>query len=244
MIQIAIVDDERAFLESYTHIVEKLFAKNRIEFVVQCFYKSEEFYHLLKRNYFDIVFLDIDMPEINGINLAADIRKLKLETTIIFVSSHSNLVFQSIHYAPFRFIQKDCLEDDTSEAIHAYCQQIKEKKNTIQLKIENGETYCFNLMQIQYFYSVRHDLFLVYSNKKIAKRLFPRVYTMDALGKMLHKKGFIRIHKSYIVNFKYIHQIQSDKVLLFDNSTLPISRSNVANVKRQYKVIMREDDAI
>ena len=56
MIQIAIVDDERAFLESYTHIVEKLFAKNRIEFVVQCFYKSEEFYHLLKRNYFDIVF--------------------------------------------------------------------------------------------------------------------------------------------------------------------------------------------
>ena len=67
---------------------------------------------------------------------------------------------------------------------------------------------------------------------------------MDALGKMLHEKGFIRIHKSYIVNFKYIHQIQSDKVLLFDNSTLPISRSNVANVKRQYKVIMRKDDAI
>ena len=112
------------------------------------------------------------------------------------------------------------------------------------MKIENGETYCFNLMQIQYFYSVRHDLFLVYSNKKIAKRLFPRAYTMDALGKMLHEKGFIRIHKSYIVNFKYIHQIQSDKVLLFDNSTLPISRSNIANVKRQYKVIMREDDAI
>ena len=97
MIQIAIVDDERAFLESYTHIVEKLFAKNRIEFVVQCFYKSEEFYHLLKRNYFDIVFLDIDMPEINGINLAADIRKLKLETTIIFVSGRDEKDCFKIH---------------------------------------------------------------------------------------------------------------------------------------------------
>ena len=103
------------------------------------------------------------------------------------------------HLAPFRFIQKDCLEDDTSEAIHAYCQQIKEKKNTIQLKIENGETYCFNLMQIQYFYSVRHDLFLVYSNKKIAKRLFPRAYTMDAVSYThLEREGYQYLKKQIL----------------------------------------------
>lgn len=244
MIRIAIVDDEKGFLKNYRYLVEKEFINNQFEVEIKCFYESADFYEQFENSNFDIVFMDIDMPGISGIQLAAEIRKRKLETVIVFVSSHSNLVFESIHYAPYRFIQKDTLESDTAEAIQAYCQMLHEENNIIQLKVETGEVHNFYLMKIQYFYSVRHDLFFVYSKEKNSQRLFTRRYTMDVLEKMLKEKGFIRIHKSYIVNSKSIHQILSDKVILCDGSELPISRSNVASIKKQFQIILREDDEI
>lgn len=244
MIRIAIVDDERDFVEKYRYFVEKEFIKNQVEYEMQCFYQSIDFYKAFEHGDFDILFMDIDMPGISGIQLAAEIRKRNLKTAIVFVSSHSNLVFESIHYAPYRFIQKDNLKLDTVEAIDAYCRAVQEKNNTIVLKTEDGSLQHFNLMEIQYFYSLRHDLFFVYSEEKIAHRLFLREYTMDALEKVLKEKRFLRIHKSFIVNSKVIYRIGSDKIILCDGSELPISRSNVASIKKQFQMILREDDKI
>lgn len=240
MIRIAIVDDNNDFLSSYKKIVGKIFTDNDIEHEICCYTDSVEFKECTSYLNFDLIFLDIDMPKITGLDIAMHLGKIESEAAIIFVSSHSHLVFQSIHYRPFRFLQKDNLLEQTREAIESFCRLIKEDENSISLKLEDGRQSIEKLSKIQFFYSLRHSIFFAYSGQKESIRLYNRAYSLDRLEKELHDKGFIRIHKSYLVNFRYIYSIQEESIILRDKSEIPMSRRKSSEIKEQYQICLRK----
>ncbi len=242
MLRVAIVDDETIFINRYRKIVESLLGQQGIQFEIHTFSDSLHFREVYLKQPYDLVFLDIDMPNLSGIQLAADLRQVNHKTSLIFVSAHNHFVFESIHYAPFRFIRKDHVDDELAEAVLAFCRMLEAEQNYIRLKLDNNRSDLVNISQIMYFYALRHSLFYCDSSRT-SFRLAVRNYTMEQLEEMLRPYGFIRIHKSYLLNYSYIYQIQADHIVLTADVTekLPLSRRRTAEVREQYRLLLREE---
>lgn len=133
MIRIAVVDDEAVILKRICRIINENLTDEK---TVYTFNSSVDFFSNINNLNYDLVFLDIEIPEISGFQLAESIRATLPNSTIIFVSNMEHLVFESFKFQPFRFVKKESMEKDMKEAIQAY----KEKSNKL------NEFFCFIVM--------------------------------------------------------------------------------------------------
>lgn len=239
MISVAIVDDENTFIQMYKKEVSEIFSKLGFECEISTYTNPAVFQKETIKIKYDLIFLDIDMPDISGMQIASELNKQDNNGALIFVSNHSNFVFEAFRYSAYRFIRKENLHSDTSEAVCSFCSSLKAKENYITLDLENKKDVPINLSNIKYFFSIRHDIYLLNENQE-SERLAIRTYTLDDLESMLRGKGFIRIHRTYLLNYLYVYQIRSEKVLLKDKSELPLSRSRYDNVKTTYQKLISE----
>lgn len=239
MINIAIVDDDNTFTKKYEKEIKGFFNDQGIKIKISTFNDSVLFKKESKENDYDLIFLDIDMPNISGISIAAELHKSNHSSTLIFVSNHSNFVFEAFRYSAYRFIRKDNLYDDTKEAVCSFCESLKPKSNHITLDLEEQKNISVDLTEIKYFFSIRHDIYF-FDNQNKTVRLSMRAYTLDDLENKLKESGFIRIHRTYLLNYLYIYQIRNEKVLLKDKNELPLSRGRYDSVKKLYQELICE----
>lgn len=237
MIYIAIVDDEKTFIQMYEKEVSRIFNELGFECEIRTYTDPAIFQTEVSKIKYDLIFLDIDMPSISGMQIASELNKPGNNSTLIFVSNHSNFVFEAFRYSAYRFIRKDNLLSDTAEAASSFCNSIKTKENYITLDLENKKNIPIDLSSVKYFFSIRHDIYF-FNDSKDTYRLAIRMYTLDDLENILKEKGFIRIHRTYLLNYLYVYQIRSEKILLKDKSELPLSRSRYDSVKKMYQKLI------
>lgn len=244
MLKIAVCDDDIAYAEKLKLIVSALFKDMNIATDIYVYNDPK----ILVRDHYDIefrlMFLDIDMPEISGIQLASMLRASKSKAALIFVSNHSHFVFETFRYSPFRFVRKDWLDTELPEAIQAFCSEVLNKKPMVNLTLDDRKIITENAEEIIYFFSLRHDIY--YFSQHGTKRLYAREYTMEKIEKIFLPHGFLRIHKSYLVNYRYIYQIGRNSVslILKDSEELPVSHRRSTDIKKQYQVFMRGENDI
>ncbi len=239
MIRIAIVDDEKTFVHMYQKEIAHLFDKCSVECTIDTYTNSNIFQSEYRSNEYDLIFLDIDMPEVTGIEVASELRKMGSKATLVFVSNHDHFVFETFRYAPYRFVRKDKLLNDTAEMVTSFCRALEKRPTHMLLDLEDEKNSLEDLSQIMYFYSIRHDIFF-YNTQKISVHLAMRTYTMDQLEEELKNKGFIRIHRTYLLNHQWILRIQGDAVYLKNGDSLPLSRGRAEGVKQEYQKLLRE----
>lgn len=244
MLRIAICDDEIAYAEKLELIVDALFKEQKTETEIFVYNDPKLLTRDHFHNEFRLIFLDIDMPEISGIKLASMLRASKSKASLIFVSSHSHFVFETFRYSPFRFVRKDWLDIELPEAIQAFCSEVLNKKPMVRLILDDKKIITENAEEIIYFFSLRHDIYYLTPNG--TKMLYTREYTMEKLEKMFLQHGFLRIHKTYLVNYRYIYQIGrfSVSLILEDSDELPISHRRSPDIRKQYQVLMRGENDI
>ena len=103
--QIFICDDDQIFVEKFTHLVLEEFQKQQIDTDIQTFYSAAPLTEAFqKKRPCDILFLDIDMPDTNGIDLAVSLKEYEIKPYLIFVSTVESLVYQTFKVNPFWFI--------------------------------------------------------------------------------------------------------------------------------------------
>lgn len=248
MIRIAVVDDEAAFLLVLKKKIDKLFEKQGCEFQSFIFTDARLMFEHHCHDEFQLVFLDIDMPEINGFNIASKIRVNQSDTEIIFVSNHSNYVFETFQYKPFRFIRKEKLDAELPEAIKSYCAELNKNREYVTFELDNKMIVSEKISKIVYFFSIRHDIFFITRSKE-TKTLSSRIYTMEKIEEMLRIYGFLRIHKSYLVNYRFVYQFRENSVLLTmeknsENEILPVSHRRLSNMKKQYQSFVQGGDDV
>lgn len=244
MLHIAMLDDDPAFLEGFSAIVQEQFRIHGFSAEISCFLDWRDF--LERIGSFDLLWMDIDMPEKNGIEIAAELRGKQLDTPLIFVSAHDHFVFESIQYTPFRFIRKKYVQPETEEAVAAFCRRYRKQQEQQSFYLENGETCDLPLMRIMGFYAIRHEVSAIDENgTSIA--LQARRYTMEQLEEMLQAHGFLRVHKSYLINYRFIYQIRQDKLLLHDAAqqcmTIPMSRRRTVEIRQAYHALLGEEES-
>lgn len=182
----------------------------------------------------ELYFLDIDMPKVTGLQLAEEIRRKDIDAVILFVSAKEECVFDSIKFRPFRFIRKSRFKQDLREAMENYFSQKEAfpKHDTVTLEVSN-EFYRFYADEIRYVQAKDNYLNIV------TEKSFLIRYKISELEILLKPYRFLRIHKSYLVNYRYIHLIRNRTVILEDGSVLPVSRYRLNEVLEKFKEYLR-----
>lgn len=238
MVKVAIVDNEKAMINEICSLIE---SSNDMKCIIETFEHSIKFFQKINNILCDIVFLDIDMPEMNGFDIAKILNNIRPDITIIFVSSFENFVFESFEYHPFRFVRKSNLKEDIDSALNAYQREIERKKDVYFFKTNEAER-SVKTSDIMYFESMGHDIFIytVDGNFKI-KRERDRNMTVKFITEKFENKGFIRVHKSFLVNYLYIHTINYSNIILKNNLKISINPRKANDIKKIYqKFIMNE----
>lgn len=235
MIRAAICDDESTMLDYLYEHISKEFKQQNADVQIDKFISGKDFLNSHNAKPYDVVFLDIDMPEINGFEIAEQINNIA-EALIVFVTLHDELVFSSLKFRPFRFIRKEYLDNELPETLESIIIEIAKKKSGVKfaLQTKSGET-SVNLNNIIYIEIYGHWLRVCLKNGE----------TLECYGslsnfeKQLDEYDFVRTHKSFLVNSKYIFSIEKNQVVLDDKTVIPLSRYKVDAVKDKFKKLIR-----
>jgi Response regulator of the LytR/AlgR family len=226
--KIAICDDDSTFINLLKIKVKKYCKTFDLDIEIIEYNRGEELLEACIKNKFDLVLLDIEMPEISGINVASRLCSLGHSSEIIFISGFEDYVYESIKYKPFRFIRKKYINQELPEALKAFSVLVKNSFNNYLFSTKEG-TIIWNINDILYMEVFQHYIYVHSSNSSIKVR-----GSLDKYEKEFQKWGFIRIHKSYLVSYKHIYSVNPTEVILMNRMKLPLSRRKNEEVKEKF----------
>ena len=133
MYHIVICDDEKEILKNISEKVEDSFEQKEISAEYFRIDDSRKLMEFLQSENVDVLFLDIDMPYFNGMDIAGYINEKALHTILVFVTSHDALVYQTFAYRPFGFIRKTHIEEEIDELTERIKKELTDRKQELIL---------------------------------------------------------------------------------------------------------------
>lgn len=232
-LKIAICDDEEYFLEKIkVHVEKKLQEICWENYQIDSFLSGEALYENIESNLdYHIYLLDINMLPIGGLEIARKIRQFNKDAYIAFITGFIDYAMEGYKVDAIRYILKDSLEEMLEECMDIILQRIQQKNKSMLFHFIEGDRKIY-LDHIIYIESNKHKLlFHVESSKR-------EVYTMydklDHISENVEASCFLRIHKSYLVNMKYIRKIQKYEAVISSDTVLPIPREKYKLVEQKY----------
>ncbi len=228
MIKIAICDDDIQVLEKMVSIVKDYFRIiDRTVWVAE--YKSGA--RLLKANArFDIIFLDIEMPQMDGIETAQKLRNWDLNSKIIYVTNYSQYQKRAYKVHAFDYIDKPLQEKAIfgvlKEAIRYLDGAIKKQKYAFDT--EEG-IITLELDDIYYFEYLTKKVIINSAKGKYVSR-----YSLKELYEKIGNNSFELPHKSFIVNFLHIKGIKGFEIFMENGATIPLAQKRAVKFKEKF----------
>lgn len=229
MMQIFICDDEPKILSDIAGKVSALLPEED----VRLFSYGGELLSCLYENSCDILLLDIDMPEITGLQVARELSALKKKSLLIFVTSHDELVYDSFQYHPFAFLRKSRFDAEIEKVLQDCVRELEEKKQHFCFRSDGNDVRLL-LADILYFEAEGNYLKVI-----TAKDAYRFRSTLTAVEHTLQDCGFLRIHKGFFINQAAVKLLNAEEATLQNDITLPIGKSYSKTVREQLLRYMR-----
>ncbi len=213
MLKIAICDDELIFAKDLNILLENNFKNLKVDINCATFSKGNELINSVLRHTYDIIFLDIELNNSNGIDIAKEIRLRNFKGIIIFVTSHSEFLPEGYKVDAFRYILKQNMESELKECVSA----LLGKLNLIRIRVNNIDV---DLNDVVYIESYNHKLtFHLINGDKLECW-----NKLSHIEEMVNSDQLVRVHQSYIINLRYYKRIAKYKVILVGNIEIPVPR--------------------
>ena len=242
MLKIALLDDDKTALLISKGAIESFFQEKNIAISLDAFSSPVNFLAMAKEENYRLVFLDIDMPELNGLEVGEQLKGFNPQTDIIYLSQREDLVFDTLKLHPFGFIRKSKIIQDFASVLELFVNTAlktnsENKKITISSK---KETISADMDQVMYIEGNKnYQTFYLKDGSVFDARVL-----MGDLEIKLKDHGFIRVHKGYLVNYLYIRQIGTNEVSLTNNKILPLSSKRKDDIMEEYLSITRKNKSI
>jgi DNA-binding LytR/AlgR family response regulator len=234
-VNIAICDDERVFREQLYYRVTDFFKIRALEVHIEQFYNATKLLEHDSISEFDIIFLDVAMPNIDGISAGRIIAKKSPKTKIIYVSG-------LIEHAPasheiesaMRYIIKEQLDDKFDECMLTVLKQLNYQEKRVQIAFTDGEMRV-NVQDVMYVEVLSHVLIFHFIPKSHTE-LTSRKYSLKEIQEILGSDLFLRVEQSFIVNMAYIeefaHSEHGYSCRLSDGTSINVSQRRVKEARR------------
>lgn len=227
MIRIAVCDDNEILLGDLSKRIYDKMTSFGYDPKVELFNNAASFLKARKIRAFDVVFLDIVMPDISGFEAAAQLKRDGDKSYIIFITTESQLVFDSFDFNPFYFIPKDndAIFEDRLEHVLEKLAVHMSADRPICIECPYNEKIFIEPHTIIYIKS--HSNYIDYLCDGREDTITVRRKIESVLGE-LSEMIFTRIHNRIIINMQHIRKIDypNSSVYMDNNDILPISRAN------------------
>lgn len=206
MIKFAIVDDYDLFREMSFTIISALFEKKNRKALGKTFSSAKEFLKANQNEKFDILFTDIIMPEMSGLELSKKLRERKSEVLLFFITGEKTLLPDTFEYKPLGFINKDNFTNDADEMINLALEEIDSK--FISIETSENRIIVERKINIDDIYLIEKNEHYILVHTSISEEPF-RVYkSLRYFNKLEQLKKFVQINEGQIINIKYVTKIE------------------------------------
>lgn len=239
-LRVAVCDDDKAALGIIASSLKDVFDAHGVDATTSLFSSATELAKVMPTRRFDLLLLDIDMPGLDGISFARHLRERRDKVDIMYISNREDKVFDSLRVSPVGFIRKSRFLEDMSEVVGTYLAARRERsRQSVVVLRDHDAVYPIAVEKIVYIEGHRKQQ-LVHVEGRDEPITLTR--TMGELEEELVGEGFIRIHKGYLVNYRFIQVIDGGDVTLADGERLPVSRRKEREAKERLLELVQSND--
>lgn len=237
MLRVAVCDDEKMFSDHFTGRIDDYFRERKIAHAIHVFSSGEDLLREAEAILPDVVFLDISMKGKNGIETAKLLREKNRDICIILVTGHMNYVLEGYKVQALRYLVKEQFDASFEECMEAVLKQFHLHMGQLCFPFAGGDAYL-TPDEISLVESRGHRL-LFYG---IQGRLLGQMQQkLDNMETVLCVYEFLRVHKSYLVNMKYITGINHYRLYLTNGTELPVPKTRYPAVRMEYALYKGEN---
>jgi two-component system response regulator LytT len=223
--RIAVCDDEEKFRTQEKELIDKL--AGSIDVIVDAYSDGRKLLEAFDKNPYDVLFLDIEMPAMDGITLAKKLRERSDSIYIVFLTGHVEYALEGYEVNALRYLTKPVQEDKLREVLRFVMDQSTSKRQ-ILIKVDGEET-LINVTDIIYLEAQNQYVMLYTTGGEHLVR-----YNIGDFEEQLKNDGFFRAHRGYLISLAKVKKLVKSEVLMESPSgdiSLPVSRSNIKPLK-------------
>lgn len=232
VIKIALCDDEEYILKMLKKMFERYIInlESNLNIQIETFKDASSLLNNIEK--VDILFLDVELPEVDGFRVAKKIRALGLETKIIFLTSHKEYIQDAFKVKAFRYLYKP-----VTEAV------IIEVMDEVMKEIEENEVITVKKAHVQFYIKVQDIYYIEALGDGAAIHTENQIFVVHQ--SLLHwqerfQRKFYRCHRSYLVHFLYVSELQDSKIILKNEISVPVAIRKKSEIKRKYQEYVME----
>ncbi|MCL2865762.1 MAG: LytTR family DNA-binding domain-containing protein [Lachnospiraceae bacterium] len=230
--KIAICDDNERYNVLLRQFLTHYFSCQKIQtFQIVEFQSGVDLLCTFTPALYDLIFLDVMMPELDGFQVAEQIRKMDLHVDLIFVTSMEDQIQKGFDYNAKGYLYKEVHQEQIDTLLNRLLVERKrsDKFYKVRLKGETANT-LLHLADILYFEVHNKDIYGFTQNETFTFR-----GKIAQLEQDLVPKGFLRVHRSYLINQKKIFKNFGNQIVLRGGFEIPLSRKYKSLVQENIK---------
>ena len=221
-VRIAICDDEEIYRVQLKTVLDRLLVND--EYNIDTFSDGNILCGAFSECPYDLVFLDIEMPSVDGITLAKRIRSVSESVFIVFLTSHIEYALEGYEVNALRYLTKPVDINKLKDVIK-HVQEKQKKARQIIIR-EDGEEIVIDVGDVIYMEAMDKNVRIVTSGGEFVTR-----YNIGEYEEELKNDGFFRIHRGYLISLSKIKKLVKNDVVMEGDTALPVSRSNLKPLK-------------
>lgn len=233
MFNIVLCDDNEGYMSLFKSIVNKQFQMimhdTSMYKIGASFGNGTDLLEYAKNHKIDVLFLDIDMPEMTGFEIAKIMSREHSNALIVFMSAYDNFVYESFDYLPFAYMRKEKIAEELPKVAYRINDKLLEETRFIALSTANREVKV-DSKEILFFESRR--------NYYVAHLINGSTYscrgTISKLENETKSLGFFRTHSAFLVNLEHADRVTDDGYILIGNSKVPIAQKRAKEFKKAF----------
>ena len=232
MRKVAFCDDDRSFLGELTGLLDRYCTKYNQEIACAAFYSSLELLAEIEKGArYDILFLDVILPNENGIRIAKEIRQYDSVVKIIFLTSSQEFAVQSYTVGAYFYQMKPIRDEVFFELLDSAISRCRrEQRHSLILRCKSG-VRRIDLDRLEYCEVLGRTLLFHMEDGKVLEG----TGSMDKLyGQLLQYENFMRPHRSFLINMEYIQKISYKAVTMESLAEIPIPHGKCSEVRNLY----------
>jgi len=232
MLNVAICDDNPQVLEYYHSLLTECAVESGVEVKFSMYESGEQLLFMLSDcpNDVDIIYLDILMGKMDGLETAKRLREIGCMAHIIFLTTSDEYVFEAFEAEPFYYIVKDEMPVRKFKDIFQKAKDsVKLRENDFIIIASGGTKTKLKLDQILYF-EVQNRIITIHTQNG----MLDYYSRLEDVEQQLSGKGFVRTHRSYLVNCYYIQKLKRSSLFLTDGTEIPVSGKYTQSVQEEF----------
>ena len=220
MIRIALCDDDTSCLKNLKEMLEIWSEASSTPLTTTGFSNADALMEELQKTEYDLLFLDIVMPLVSGMDAAVEIRQQNKSVPLIFLTSSPEFALQSYSVKAFDYCLKPLTYEKLSAVMKEYCAAHQKEPESILLKVSTGYQKIY-LQEVEFLEAQNKRVIFTMRNGSAIEVVQP-LHTFEM--ELPQSKGFFKCHRSYLVYLPNVHHFSTTEIITKSGHQIPIAR--------------------